>query len=201
MKLTSEAVTHLLRRRWPITTTLKLAAVSTLLYSTSFAATATAAAAAPAAFVPSSSWTPSQQRSKKELCYLFRNQVWWQQHISISHDHSRRTLSVVAAAAASSTSSSDDNYESLRVPELKDMLRARGLKVSGKKSELIERLQQLQLHGEVVDEMPAKKKKKEATAVAVSVIVATDEKEYSTDNNFIPDSIPLDGVVIEAGKS
>ena len=45
-----------------------------------------------------------------------------------------------AESKADSSGSSSIDYSEMTVTELKDLLRERGLKVSGKKSELIERL-------------------------------------------------------------
>ena len=81
------------------------------------------------------------------------------------------------------SSSSDDDLsqlESLHVPELKNKLRVRGLKVGGRKAELIDRLRGY--GGDVLSE------------------VETVEDIGNTPLQHVA-SVPIDGIVIEAGKS
>mmetsp|Transcript_12585 Transcript_12585/g.18371 ORF Transcript_12585/g.18371 Transcript_12585/m.18371 type:complete len:140 (-) Transcript_12585:504-923(-) len=81
------------------------------------------------------------------------------------------------------STASDADLEAVRVPELKDMLRSRGLKVGGRKAELIERLRGCSDDTEVIN--------------------SSDSESESTDAPPIMSmsSIPLDAIVIEAGKS
>ena len=116
------------------------------------------------AFVPTSS-------SRHLLCLSHANiNDFKRRH---AHD---RNLSIAAAV------SDDHDFDSLRVPELKEMLRARGLKVGGRKAELIDRLR-----GNPAVDVPTPK---EATATM----------EDNPPTQF-DGAIPIDGIVIEAGKS
>jgi len=56
-------------------------------------------------------------------------------------DDKLKQTSTIKGSSASSSSSSSEDLSSLTVPVLKGMLKERGLKVSGKKSDLIDRLQ------------------------------------------------------------
>lgn len=71
----------------------------------------------------------------------------------------------------------------MRVPELKELLRSRGLRVSGRKAELVGRL--LEEGGD---------------AGVPTVDTAQPPVPSSPELQDVP-NIPLDGVVIEAGKS
>mmetsp|Transcript_958 Transcript_958/g.1949 ORF Transcript_958/g.1949 Transcript_958/m.1949 type:complete len:144 (-) Transcript_958:753-1184(-) len=79
------------------------------------------------------------------------------------------------------------DLEALRVPELKELLRSRGLVVSGRKAELVGRLLE---GGDNAEGFTASAEQSEVD----SCIPATQHSVHSN-------SIPLDGIVIEAGKS
>lgn len=74
------------------------------------------------------------------------------------------------------------DLEALRVPELKELLRTRGLMVSGRKAELVGRLL-------------------EGGDNAEGFSSASAEQSEVTQHSVHSNSIPLDGIVIEAGKS
>jgi len=89
------------------------------------------------------------------------------------------------------SSSRADDLEALRVPELKDLLRARGLPVSGRKSELIGRL--LLEEGGTTDDAGSTNPDAADGALAAAATAASETSLFT--------SIPPDGIVIEAGKS
>ena len=92
-----------------------------------------------------------------------------------------------------SASASNDQYETYRVIELKERLRACGLKVGGRQADLIERLREYDAKS-ALEGMPSSSKEA-GTAVKENVI------NTSTQPVQFGGSIPLDGIVIEAGKS
>jgi len=81
------------------------------------------------------------------------------------------------------STSSAENFDSLKVPELKNMLRERGLKVSGRKSELVDRLR-----GDI-------------DSSNVKGAAHTKEDNIDLDISSFAAGVPFDGIVIEAGKS
>lgn len=79
------------------------------------------------------------------------------------------------------------DLESLRVPELKELLRSRGLMVSGRKAELVGRLLE---GGDAEGPSIASAEQSEVESPATAI-----------QNSVHSNSIPLDAIVIEAGKS
>lgn len=87
----------------------------------------------------------------------------------------------------SSASIPDLDLDSLLVTELKEMLRERGLKVGGRKAELIERLRQNGGNSDSLADGPRSSKRRDISDSAAHIPASK--------------TVPIDGIVIEAGKS
>ena len=103
-------------------------------------------------------------------------------HFSDAHINDSKRRQIQDRSLSIEAVSENHDFESLRVPELKEMLRARGLKVGGRKAELIDRLR-----GNPPADVPSSKE-------AASTMEDISPTQFDG-------AIPLDGIVIEAGKS